>query len=108
MSTAHKRLLALRSLQLTPMMQGTIGSPQVSGHLGDAFATGLSQPDRHCLNSFVKVRCSFGISLFPFRGVVYSKFGGSTKPGPAHLALGLSSGAGPDERIGRASCRERV
>ena len=27
-----------------------------------------------CLNSFVKVRCAFGIGLFPFRGVVYSKF----------------------------------
>src|SRR6266480_2725432 len=32
------------------------------------------------LNSLVKVRCVFGIVLFPFCGVVYSNFVSSTKP----------------------------
>ena len=37
------------------------------------------------LNSFVNVRCSFGIVPLPFCGGVYSNFPSSTKLGPAHI-----------------------
>src|SRR6266699_4098014 len=48
------RLLALRSLQFTPVVQGAIGDPQVSSDLRDALAAGLHQPHRFQLELFSK------------------------------------------------------
>ena len=53
------------------------------------------------LNSFVKVRCSFGIVSLPFCGVVYSNLPHSTKPGPAQVFF-----AGPLNQADPASLVE--
>src|SRR6266702_2185251 len=61
------------------------------------------------LNSFVNVRCSFGIVPLPFCGVVYSNFLSSTKPGPAQgffrKQFGLSSSQIGERSKHNGGCR---
>src|SRR5947209_2329660 len=46
MSTARKGLLALLSKLLTPVMQRTVGNPQISGNLGLGLLARLDELDR--------------------------------------------------------------
>src|SRR5712692_108586 len=84
MPTARKCLLALLRLQFAPLVQGAIGDPQraICVILLPLLCTSRTASS---LNSFVNVRCSFGILPLPFCGGVYSNFPSSTKPGPAHF-----------------------
>src|SRR5437588_9800295 len=66
MSTARKCLLSLLGDQFTPVMEGTIGDPQIKGHLGNALPARLPEAHRLLLKLLRKRSLVFRHLGFPF------------------------------------------
>ena len=63
MSTARKGSLALLSKLLTPVMQRTVGNPQISGNLGLGLLAQFDEPDGFHLKFFRKGSLFLGHDL---------------------------------------------